>query len=92
MTTITQEKQSGQGMAILAFTAYAFMCLTGLGTAVAILAGVAWGAAAMGGSLLAAMGIGRVAQRLKLDPLNFVLGTMGLVLLLALAAAGATTL
>lgn len=92
MTTITEDQQSGKGKGILAITAYAFMCLTGLGTAVAILAGVAWGAAAMGGTLLASIGVGRAARRLKLDPFNFVLGTMGMVLLLALAAAGAMTL
>lgn len=92
MTTISENHQSGQGVAILAITAYAFLCLTGLGTAVAIIAGVAWGAAAMGGTLLASIGIGRIVRRLNLDPLNFVFGTMGVVLLLALAAAGAMTL
>ncbi len=79
-------------IAILPIAGYAVLLLCGLGTAAAILHGLAWGAIAAGGTMMAAIVSGRLFRSLRIDPLNFVAGAMATVLLLAIAAAGAMTL
>jgi hypothetical protein len=90
MTTNADVQRSNEGIFVFAMTAYAMMVLSGLGTAVAIFYGVAWGAVAMATVLALAISGGRLLRSTRLDPLNLVLGTMGSILVLALVAAAAT--
>lgn len=87
MTTNTDVQRPNEGIFVFAMTAYAMMVLSGLGTVVAIFHGVAWGAAAMITVLALAIGGGRLLRSTRIDPLNFVLGTLGFIPLTALAAA-----
>ncbi len=90
MNRIDKHHKIDPKIAILPIAGYAMLALCGLDTAAVILHGVVWGVIVAGGAIMAAIGFGSLFRSLKIDPLDFVVGTMATLPLLALAAAGAT--